>query len=356
MAEESDNEKTEEPSQYRLEEFRSKGQVAFSRELNSIIALFATTLTLILSSIYILEIVTEYFEWAYNLNYDQVFLNVDKFKVIISKSVITLLKATAPIFISTICIGIISSVMQTGFIFAPEVLSWKFERVNPLNGIGRLFSSKTLIETIKGILKLGIVIGVVYVVIKKQIWGFSGLLHVSVPESFIFAKVLFNKLSFSILLGLLIVAIGDFAWEKYKYRQQLLLTKQEAKEELKEREGNPEIRQRIRAVQREMSRKRMMAKVPEADVIVANPTHISVAIKYDINNMVAPVVLAKGADHLALKIREVAQKHNIPVVENVNLARTLYKTVKIGEAIPRTLYKAVAEILAFVYKKRKKRT
>jgi flagellar biosynthetic protein FlhB len=162
------------------------------------------------------------------------------------------------------------------------------------------------------------------------------------------------KLGFSILLGLGIIALADFAWEKWSYRKKMMMTKQEAKEEAKEKDGNPEIRNRIRQIQRQMAQKRMMNDVKKADVIVTNPTHISVALKYDGESMVAPSVMAKGADHLALRIREIAKENDIPIVENIMLARTLYKTVKVGHGVPRTLYKAVAEILAFVYKLRRK--
>src|SRR5690606_1090678 len=148
---------------------------------------------------------------------------------------------------------------------------------------------------------------------------------------------------------------GDYAWEKYSYRKKLMMTRQELKEENKEQNGNPEIKQKIRAIQRQMASKRMMSEIPNADVIITNPTHISIVVKYDAVTMIAPQVIGKGSDHLALKIREIAKKHDIPIVENVPLARALYKTVKEGEGVPRTMYKAVAEILAFVYKLKKKK-
>jgi flagellar biosynthetic protein FlhB len=162
------------------------------------------------------------------------------------------------------------------------------------------------------------------------------------------------KLGFSVLLGLGVIALMDFAWEKWSYRQKMMMTKQQAKEESKEKDGNPEVKNRIRSIQRQMAQKRMMNDVKKADVIVTNPTHISVALKYDGDGMVAPAVMAKGADHLALRIREIAKENDIPIVENIMLARTLYTTVKVGHGVPRTLYKAVAEILAFVYKLKRK--
>jgi flagellar biosynthetic protein FlhB len=161
------------------------------------------------------------------------------------------------------------------------------------------------------------------------------------------------KLAMSIMLGLAIVAAADFAWEKHAYKEKLKMTKQQVKQEHKEQEGSPEIKNKIRQIQREMANKRMIADVPLADVIITNPTHISIVVRYDGDTMVAPEIIGKGQDHLAMKIREIAKAHNIPIVENVPLARALYKTVKVGEGVPRSLYKAVAEILAFVYKIKK---
>ena len=163
------------------------------------------------------------------------------------------------------------------------------------------------------------------------------------------------KLTFAMLMALGVVAMLDFAYQKITYQKKLRQTKQQIKQESKEQDGNPEIKQRIRQMQREMSRKRMIKEVKTADVIITNPTHISIVLKYDQENMVSPMIIGKGQDHMALKIREIAKMHNIPIVENVLLARTLYKTVKVGAPVPRNLYKAVAEVLAFVYKLKKKK-
>ena len=152
------------------------------------------------------------------------------------------------------------------------------------------------------------------------------------------------------------IAIADFGYQKFSYKKKLMMTKEEEKKESKEQDGNPEVKQRIRTIQREMSQNRMMQDVPTADVIITNPTHISIVLKYDSETMISPTIIGKGADNLAMKIREVAKEHDIPIVENVPLARALYKTVKVGEPVPRTLYKAAAEVLAFVYKlKRRKK-
>lgn len=355
MAEDSDTgEKTEEPSQYRIDEFRKKGQVASSKEVNSLVVLAACILTTTLAGVYAYETLTEFIHWLVNLKVKQAY-EPKFYQTLFNKMVITGLKCTGPVFVTAFLISFLSQISQIGLIYAPEVLSLKFDRINPLNGFKRLFSMKSIVEVLKGLFKFSIILSISYFVLKDNLTGFIGFLHVELPNSLAYGQVLALKLAYSIILGLVVVAIGDFAWEKYSYKQKLRMTKQQVKEEQKDKDGNPEIKQRIRAIQREMSQKRMMADVPTADAIVTNPTHLSVAIKYDPAKMLAPEVIAKGADEIALKIRKIAKEHEIPIVENVPLARTLYKTVDVGEGVPRTLYKAVAEVLAFVYKKKKKK-
>ncbi len=351
---ESDAEKTEEPSEYRREEFRKRGEVASSRELNSVLILFGVMLTLIVSGLYIFETLSEYIHYIFTLDPQKIY-EKKAFGQFVEKTMWAGLKCCAPSLIASMCLGVVSQVVQIGFLYAPEVLQLKFERINPINGVQRLFTKKSLVEALKGILKFTVVISITYVVMKNNLSSMAGFMHIDILQSFLFGKAILVKLAFSIITGLAVVALADFAWEKWSYTQKLKLTKQQAKEESKEKEGNPEIKNRIRTIQRDMARKRMMTKVPKADFIVTNPTHISVAIKYDPKTMVAPEVVAKGADGVALRIREIANQHDIPIVENIQLARTLYKTVKVGHGVPRTLYKAIAEVLAFVYRLKKKK-
>jgi flagellar biosynthetic protein FlhB len=355
MAEENDNddEKTEEPSQYRIEESRKKGDVAVSKELSSVLLLSGSLLTLIICGVFVFEQFSEYIDWLYRLDFKNIY-TAKKFGDVINQTAWTLLKCVGPFFAASACLGVLSSFMQIGFLYSPEILEVKFERLNPIQGFERLLSKKALVEAIKGVFKFAVVIIITYNVIKDNIGSFLGFLHADAAQSLGFGKYLMVKLGFSILLGLGLVALADFAWEKWSYRKKMMMTKQEAKEEAKEKDGNPEVKNRIRQIQRQMAQKRMMNDVKKADVIVTNPTHISVALKYDGESMVAPSVMAKGADHLALRIREIAKENDIPIVENIMLARTLYKTVKVGHGVPRTLYKAVAEILAFVYKLKRK--
>lgn len=353
MAEESDDEKTEEPSQYKIEESRKKGDVASSKELTSVLLLSGCLLTLILCGMFIFEVFTEYIDWLYMQDFRTAY-GKEKFNEVFRETAWALVKCVAPTFGASMCLGVLSQFMQIGFLYSPEILNADIERINPIKGVTRLISKKAIVEAIKGIFKFTVVICITYAVMRDNVGSFLGFLHADAGQSLAFGKYLMVKLGFSILLGLGIIALADFAWEKWSYRQKMMMTKQQAKEESKERDGNPEVKNRIRQIQRQMAQKRMMNDVKTADVIVTNPTHISVALKYDGENMVAPGVVAKGADHLALRIREIAKENDIPVVENIMLARTLYKTVKVGEGVPRTLYKTVAEILAFVYKLKRK--
>ncbi len=356
MADENDDdaEKTEEPSAYRLEESRKKGDVATSKELSSVLLLAGSLVTLVMCGMFIYEGFTEYIDWVYRQDFRMIY-EKEKFVEVIQQTAWALLKCAGPSLASSMAIGFLSSFMQIGFLYSPEILNADIERINPLKGFTRLFSKKALVEAVKGVCKFILVIWITYSVMKNNIGSFLGFLHADAAQSLGFGKYLMVKLGFSILLGLGVLALADFAWEKWQYRKKMMMTKQEAKQEAKEKDGNPEVKNRIRQIQRQMATKRMMNDVKKADVIVTNPTHISVALKYDGEMMVAPSVLAKGADHLALRIREIAKENDIPIVENIMLARTLYKTVKVGHGVPRSLYKAVAEILAFVYKLRKKK-
>lgn len=354
MAEEKDSgEKTEEPSQHKLDELRNKGDVASSKELNSVLILSATISVAFLSIFFIFEKIEDFLIYILNLNLERAY-TAEVLKQIASEGALVTLKCIAPVLFANFCFSILSQVMQVGFIFAPSVLELKLERIDPLKGLGRVFSKKAFFEAFKGLFKFSIILVISYFILDENIEKFVGFFHSEIGQSIEYSKSVAIKLSFSILIGLAVMAMIDFAWEKFTFKQKVMMTKQELKEEHKEREGNPEVKQKIKMLQREMSQKRMMNDVKTADVIVTNPTHISIAIRYDTKTMIAPEVIAKGTDLVALKIRELAQEHKIPIVENIPIARALYKTVKIGEGVPRSLYRAVAEILAFVYKRKRK--
>ncbi|RLA63346.1 MAG: flagellar biosynthesis protein FlhB [Epsilonproteobacteria bacterium] len=356
MAEENEDfgEKTEEPSSHRIEEFRKRGEVASSKELTSVLLLTANIITISLGMIFIFEILEEYVTWLYGLDFDNAY-SPKVVKIIISKTLFTALKCVAPVFVVSIIISVLSSVGQIGFLWAPKVLEMKPERLNPVEGLKKLISLKSIFEAIKGLMKFSIILFIVYLFFKDKILILKGFLQLDVFQSVLYGKDLIINLSLFILMGMFIVALIDLAYQKFSYQKKIKQTKEQAKREQKEHEGNPEIKQRIRAIQREVSQRRIMQEVPKADVIITNPTHYAVALKYDPETMLSPKVLAKGADHMALRIRKSGKDHEIPVIENITLARNLYKTVKIGEFVPQDLYRAVAEVLAFVYKLKRKR-
>lgn len=357
MADESDSqsgEKTEDPSSYRIEEFRKKGDVASSRELTSSIVLGVSFFLISVSMVYLFETFGNFIRFYISLDPKVAFSEAGQ-SLIFQKALDLIIQSAGPILLTILLVSVITTVSQIGFLFSPDVLTIDFNRVNPVKGFGRLFSMKAIVEAIKGIFKFTLVIGITYYFLKDEINHIKGFYQLEIMNSFLVGKGILVKLSFAILGSLLVLSIFDLGYQKYSYFQRLKQTKEELKRETKEREGSPEVKQRIKTIQREAAQKRMMAAVPEADVIVTNPTHISIALKYDGEKMVSPMITAKGADHLALRIREIAKENKIPIVENIPLARTLYKTVKVDEPVPRSLYKAVAEVLAFVYRMKKRR-
>lgn len=354
MAEENETgEKTEDPTPRKIEESRRKGQVAFSKELNSVLILAASVLTLVLSLVYIYEQLNFFMEWLYTIDVDSAYEG-ETFSLILTEAIWVAFKCVGPLFLVVFSVGVLASISQVGFLYAPEVLNMKFERINPVNGFKRLFSLRSLVEALKAIFKFAFILTIVYFFFKDRFHTFSGFLHVEYQEGFLYGKWLVAELAFIIVATIIFIALADMAYQKYDNWQKMKMTKYEAKKEMKEQEGSPEVKQRIRTIQREMSQRRLMSEIPNADVVVTNPTHLSIVLKYDSETMISPKVLGKGADAMAFRIRQAAKDHNIPVVENVPLARALWSSVDEGDAVPRNLYQAVAEVLAFVYQMKRK--
>lgn len=347
---------SEEISQYRLEEYRSKGMVSQSREVTAILALLAAGVTTYVMSpkmgTQLAEFMKEVFQAATDSRTD--LQRGNSLHQILTKSLRILIAAALPVCIAGFFMGIIGSFAQVGSIFTFETLKPNLEKINPIEGLKRLFSVKTLVEAIRLCIKMSVALVIAYTLIKKEVFN-SPIQLAQEPVALFGSLGQSSKLVFVTLIGILAVfAVIDFVLQRRDYNKNLRLTKQEAKEESKEREGDPKIKARIRGIQREMARKRMMQAVKKADVIIANPTHIAIALVYDREKMAAPKVVAKGADFIAQKIKQIASEAGVPLVENVPLARTLYKTVKVGHSIPRNLYQAVAEVLAYVYRLKNK--
>jgi flagellar biosynthesis protein FlhB len=348
MAGGSDN-KSEKPTQRKLRKAREKGQVARSREVSSAGVLLGGVLLLLFFGQTILQTL------AYEMKHLLAFrvpseITVAYLSQIANGAGMRIAVVLIPVLLATLMLSVAANVMQGGLVFSTQSLGFHFEKLSPKKGLEKVFSKNGLIELVKNLLLLGAVGFISYQVIQAHMWLFPRLVLMDVRKLIHWTAYISYEVLIRVAVLLIVVAFGDYLFQKYRFTEQLKMSKQEIKEEFKETEGDPITKGRIRRIQREMARKRMMADVKTADVIITNPTHYSVALSYKVEAMDAPRVVAKGVGFLALKIREVAQEHDIPLVENRPLAQTLYKSVKIGESIPNSLYKAVAEILAYVYK------
>ena len=261
-----------------------------------------------------------------------------------------------PLFFLVMVIGFFSSIFQIGWLFTTQPLTPDFSKLNPIKGFGRMFSLKSVVDLVKSVLKVLLIGWIAYATVYSHFEEALILVEIDASETIMFLGRTATLILAKVCGILILIAAIDFLYTRYEMGEKMKMTKQEVKEEFKEMEGDPYIKGQIRRIQQEMARKRMMADVPDADVIITNPTHLSIAIKYDTASMDAPVVLAKGADHVAMKIREIARENEIPLIENPPVARLLHK-IDLGAAIPEEMFKAVAEILAHVYslKNKKKR-
>ena len=350
MADNNKDQKTEEPTSKRVTDTEKKGNFAHSREINSSFILLAALLGFMIlgeqSTRNVMGSWTDMFaeSWALQLTSEELYK-------VSANAMQAFVKIVGPFLIIIMLAGVMSNLLQIGGLrFSSHPLVPKFNKLNPLAGFGRIFSKNSVMELFKSLFKVGIISVISYYVIKSHWKEIPPLMGFGVGQVLSFMGFVALEIIFNVLLVMIFLSLLDFTFQKFTYLENLRMTKQEVKEERKESDGNPQVKQRIRTVQMQMARKRMMSAVPEADVIVTNPTHISIAIKYDTENFAAPLVVAKGVGPIAMRIREIAKENGIPLVEDKPLARTLNKTVEVGQMIPASLYKAVAEILAYVYK------
>ena len=343
-----DLEKTEEPTPKKLEEARKEGNVPKSMEFSGFVILFLASLIAVFYIKYVTYDLEDYFTYISSLIGVEITLR--RFYDIVLNTLFYVFKILLPIMLIVVLAAVIANVSQIGFLFTIKPVLPNFEKINPIKGLKRLFSVKTIVEGIKTILKVSIAFVVGYYLFLSFLGEIPKLALMSAFEQIKWFSQKSMILIFSMLGVFFVFALIDLIYQRYSYKKSLRMSKQEIKDEYKQTEGNPEVKAKIRQIQREMAKKRMMAEIPKADVVITNPTHYAVAIRYDKNKEDAPRVLAKGVDNLALKIKEIAREHNIMIVENPPLARELYKSVEIGEIIPAKLYKAVAEVLAYVYK------
>lgn len=347
-------EKTEEATPKKKQESREKGQVARSMELPAAFILFFSFLFFIVFGGFMKErfmaLISGIFE--NHLLMDLTEGNIRPFFIdIFFQSLIIL----GPLLIMAVVIGVLGNVMQFGFLVTTEPLKMKLSNLSPIQGFKRIFSMRSVVEFVKSIIKITIIGFVVYSTLMGEIDKILTLGRVPLEE--IFSYVADITISLGLKIGglLIIIAIIDYMYQRYDYNKNLRMSKQDIKDEYKKTEGDPFIKGKIKEKQRRMAMMRMMQEIPKADVIITNPTHYAVAIKYDDKQMEAPTVIAKGTDYVALKIKEKGKEHGITVMENKPLARALYAQVDIGKSIPADLFQAVAEVLAFVYKAKGKK-
>lgn len=348
MAAGYDQDKTEPATPKKREEARKKGQVANSREVSSVMILLSAMLVFYFSGSWMFmqvgEVMRSVFLQAGDLNLGPE--NTRIFLWSLFKRVVVMM---APLSIVVTIAGVLGNVAQIGFLLTGDPLVPKFSKMNPLKGIKRLISLRSLIELLKAIFKVIIIGGMAYVMLRNEFEEIPALTALSLPSILSYVGNLSLKLGIYTCIVLIILAGIDLIFQRWQFARDQRMTKQEVKDEYKQREGDPMVRSRIRAVQREMAMRRMMDKVPDATVVITNPTHLAVALKFT-RDMHAPLVVAKGANIVAERIKSIAQEHGIPVIEQKPLARALFKNVDIDQYIPGDLYHAVAEILAYVYR------
>lgn len=357
MAEDQD-EKTEQATDARREEYRKRGQVAMTRELGTALAiLLAAALVYVLGRFFTIQL-SEIFNKCMNGEM------LDLIKTEHSQEIffylgLKLAYLLGPLFLITMIVGVASQVIQTGFMQIEDALSPDLNKLNPLNSIKRIFSLKGVVDLLKSILKVVVIVTTMYFLLKSEVKMIPYLAGFSIEQILTYLGAVLFKLFLGIGIFVLVLAVADYFFQKWSLEKEMMMTKQEVKEEHKQREGDPLIKARIRKIQREVATRKMLTEIPKATVVITNPTHIAVVLKYN-DKLPAPQLVARGADHMAEKIKQIARENNVPVIENKPLARTIYKTMKLGQIIPKELFVAVAEVLSYIMrlknKKRKTKT
>lgn len=353
MPEQDFQERTERATPRRRRRARREGQVAKSMELNA-----AAIICLGFASLYVLgpTLATKTGQlMTYVMTNAPYIAQSDKsFLSLFTEAGTRFFQIIFPVFIVMTVVAAGINIAQVGLELSPKVLGPRFDKINPLKGLKKLFSMRSLFMAVRDSIKLVIVGFVAYKVIESEFTGFFMYPDMTVGQMATALGSLTLSIALKIGVCILAIAIIDYIYQKYEYEKSIRMSKQEIKEELKDTEGSPQMKSRVRQIQREMARRRMMTAVPLADVVVTNPTQIAVALKYEKEEFNAPVVVAKGERLIAQKIREIAAKHNIPIIEDKPLARALFKMCDIGDLVPEKLYRAVAELLAYVYRLKNK--
>ena len=354
MAEQDDN-RTEQASERRKADARRQGQVAVSRDIPTAAMLFGAVgfLYLLAETAVgrIVNVMREWFTRATDMS-ALAALRIDRVHDIIHLFGWEALGLILPFTVTVGVAGIAAYLVQTGALWASEGLRFDGSRISPIRGLGKLLSFRSAGELLKAVIKLSVIGCVAAVAIRKDLSVLPELVHQELPVMLRMTGMLAFRLTMMISFTIALIALADYAYQRFEWGRSLKMSREELKQEHRDAEGDPVLRSRVRSLQKEMARNRMIAEVPKADVIVTNPTHLAVALRYDQHRMSAPIVVAKGAGFIAERIKEVAAEHGVMIVENKVVARTLYQLVEIGREVPEELYRAVAEILALVFRAR----
>jgi flagellar biosynthetic protein FlhB len=348
MAEGNDQEKTEQATPKKREEARRKGQIAQSQEIPTVAILLSALTYFFFGGTWMFHQLTNVLRRIFQ-DVAQTTVSIASIQMLLWRLFQESIVLLIPLFLVVMVAGVASNIAQFGFMITGEPLVPKFSKMDPIKGFKNLISLRGLVELVKSVIKIVIIGGMAYRILKGEFDRIPGLIDLTVIDMLAFAGSTFLKLGFYTCLVLVFLAGLDFTYQYWQHEKDLRMSKQEVKDEYKQREGDPKIKARIRSAQREMAMRRMMQAVPDATVVITNPTHLAIALKFE-RNMPAPVVVAKGAGRIAERIREIATQNDIPIVEQKPLARTIYKTVEINQSIPAELYHAVAEVLAYVYR------
>ncbi len=354
FAEGQGGDKTEPATEKKLSDARKEGQVAKSREIANALGILAVFMILKVWVATMGNQLLRLFPGIYEripevVTFWQGYMPEQDIKIIFWDMIFDCIVIMAPILLIGFIVAFVSDVAQVGWKPTSKPLQPKLSKINPLSGFKKIFSANSLVELVKSIAKLSLIAYICYTYLKDKLPMLFLLYDMPLTQAIKLAAELVTDLGIRIALFYMVLAAADFAYQKFKFSKDMRMTKQEVKDEYKQSEGDPQIKGKIRQKMQEASRRRMMQNLPQADVVITNPTHYAVAIKYDLEIAEAPVVLAKGEDYMAARIKEVAKENNIEIVENKPLARMLYANVEVGEMVPPELYQAVAEVLAFVY-------
>ena len=354
MADQPAAEKTEQPTPKRLTKAREKGQVPQSQELASVATLVVLVTMLALLAPGLMQ--WFFMQMKQGMLFEPgIFSDRGAFVNFANAKIVDLVVIIWPIFASLFVGVILAGVAVGGLNFAPQAISLKFNLINPVEGAQKLINARSMVRLLMSIAKLFLVGLIVWLYLHSQLGVLASIRWASSAQILTAIAKIILGLMIRVCIVLLVIGFTDVFYQRWKYTHELKMTKQEVKEERRQTEGAPEVKLRVRKIQYETAARRMLAEVPKASVVLVNPTHVAVALRYEAKTMEAPVMVAKGADHLAERIREVARAYGVPVVRKPELARTIYSTVRLGSPVPQTLYVAVAEVLALIYRLRHRR-